>query len=140
MPQNKSLVSEEPSSFILKIQNDELERRLFVAHSFYVSIKRDWMRGTHMLFVRKDAFIGSGTIDRIVMLDDLQEEEEKKMCIKNNWYAKIIFSKLARFLPTVPVQDTLAAAQNPLALHGASISGPEALQIEILARAKIIIS
>lgn len=131
------MVSDEPPSFILKIQNDELERQLFVTHSFYVSIKRDWMRGTRVLFVRKDAFIGSGTIDRVVALDDLQEEE-KKLCIENNWYAKIIFSKLARFLPAVPVQGTPAASQNPLALHGASIPYPDAQQIERLAHAKII--
>jgi hypothetical protein len=133
----ETLVSDEPPSFILRIQNDELERRLFSLHMFYVGIKRDWSRGARMLFVRKDAFTGSGTIDRVVVLDNL-EERERKLCIENNWYARLAFSKLARFLPAVPVQDTSAAGQNLLMLHGATISNAEALQIERLAPARII--
>ena len=129
-------MSDEPPSFILKIQHDELERQLFVTRSFYVSIKRDWMRGTRVLFVRKDRFIGSGVVDRVIALDDLQESE-RKLCLESNWYGKILFSKLTRFLPAVSVHDTPAAGQNPLALHGASMSGLEAQQIEGLA-SKII--
>lgn len=133
----RALLSDEPPSFILRIQKDELERQLFSLHTFYVGIRRDWSRGTRVLFVRKDAFTGSGTIDRVVALDDL-EEYERKLCIENNWYAKLTFARLARFLPAVPVQDTPAAGQNPLALHGATISNAEALQIEGLAPARII--
>jgi hypothetical protein len=66
------------------------------------------------------------------------EEWERKLCAENNWYGKIAFSRLTRFLPAVPVQDTPAASQNPLALHGASISNSEAMQIEESASARII--
>ncbi|HKZ62481.1 MAG TPA: hypothetical protein VJZ68_08735 [Nitrososphaera sp.] len=130
-------MSGEPPSYILRISREELERQLFIKHSFYVGIKRDWSQGTRVLFVRKDAFAGSGVIERFVALDGL-EEQEKNLCLENNWYGKIVFSKLVRFQPAVPVQNTPAAGENPLALHGASISRPDAMQIEGLAPARII--
>lgn len=133
----KAVVSGEPPSYILRIQRDELERQLFAKRTFYVSVKRDWSHGTMVLFVKKDVFIGSGVIDRFIAIDEL-DEPEKKLCIENNWYGKIVFEKLARFIPAVPVQDTPAAGQNPLALHGTGIPGPEALQIEESASARII--
>lgn len=129
-------MSDELPVYILRIK-DELERQLLVGRSFYVGIKRDWSPGTRVLFVKKDTFAGSGVIDRFIALDDLQELE-KKLCLENNWYGKIVFAKLVRFVPAVPVQSTNAAGQNPLALHGSSISSPEALRIEGLAPARII--
>ena len=128
----------EPSGYILRIHRDELEeRQLFNRRLFYVSVRRDWSRGTKVLFVRKDAFIGSGVIDKFVGIDGL-EEQEKRLCLENNWYGKIVFAMLARFHPPVPMQDTSAAGQNHLALHGASMSSSDALQIEKSAAARII--
>jgi hypothetical protein len=128
----------EPQGYILRIHRDELEeRQLFSRRAFHVSVRRDWSRGTKVLFVRKDAFVGSGVIDRFVVIDGL-EEPEKKLCLENNWYGKIVFAMLARFHPPVPVQDTPAAGQNPLALHGASMSSSDMLQIEKSAAARII--
>jgi hypothetical protein len=89
-----------------------------------------------VLFVKKDAFAGSGVIDRFIAIDEL-EEAEKKLCLENNWYGKIVFAKLVRFQPAVPVHETPVAGRNPLTLHGASISNSAALQIEELAPAKI---
>jgi hypothetical protein len=129
-------VSDEPPGYILRIK-DELERQLLDSRSIYVSINRDWLPRTRVLFVKNDAFTGSGVIDRFVAIGDLQEPE-RKYCIENNWYGKIVFERLARFLPPVPVQDTPASGENPLALHGASIPNSEALQIEGLANSKII--
>lgn len=129
---------EEPLGYVLRIQREELEeRQLFSRRVFYVRVRRDWSRGTKVLFVRKDAFVGSGVIDRFVGIDGL-EEPEQKLCIENNWYGKIIFLMLARFVPPVPVQTTPAADQNPHALHGASMPGPDILRVEGLAPAKII--
>ena len=130
-------MSEGPPSFILRIQKDEMERQLFNLHTFYIGIKRDWSRRARVLFVRKDAFTGSGIIGSIIGLNDL-EEPERKLFIENNWYAKLVFSRLARFLPPVPINDTPVAGQNPLTLHCASIAGSELLRIEGLAPAKII--
>ena len=129
---------EEPLGYALRIHRDELEeRQLFSRRVFYVSVRRDWSRGTKVLFVRKDAFVGSGVVDRFVGIDGL-EEPEKKLCIENNWYGKIVFAMLARLVPPVPVQDTPAADHNPLALHGASMPGPDFLQVERLALSRII--
>lgn len=129
---------EQTSCYILRIQRDELGRQLYAGKSLYVGIKRDWSRGTKILFVRKaDAFIGSGAIDRIVDLDEMGEGE-RKLCLENNWYGKLLFAKLTRFRPAVPVQDTPAAGQNPLTLHGASIAGVDVSKIEALAPVRII--
>ncbi len=132
-------VSEQPSSYILKIQRDELERQLFSKHTFYVNISRGWSHGMVVLFVKKDMILGSGIIDRFVELDEMKEGEEKKLCIENNWYGKIVFSMLTRFVPPVPVHNTPASNQNPLALHGARLSNDDAAKIEQMAIGKIII-
>jgi hypothetical protein len=129
---------EEPLGYVLRIHRDELEeRQLFSRRVFNVSVRRDWSRGTKVLFVRKDVFVGSGVIDGFVGIDGL-DEQEKKLCIENNWYGKIVFAMLARFVPPVSLQNTPASDQNPLALHGASMPGSDILQIERLAPARII--
>ncbi|MEW6603297.1 MAG: hypothetical protein AB1351_01245 [Thermoproteota archaeon] len=127
----------EPSSYILRIQKDELERQLFGKHIFYVNISRSWSRGIFVLFVKKDLFVSSGVIDRFVDLDEM-EEGEKRLCIENNWYGKILFARLTRFVPPVPVRETLAAGQNPLALHGSNLSNNDAAKIEEMAAGRII--
>jgi hypothetical protein len=119
--------------YILRLQRDEHERQLYAKRSLYVGIRRDWGRGTQILFAKKDSFIGSGVIDRVVDLEDMNEDE-KKLCLENNWYAKIVFAKLARFYPPVPVQDTPAKGLNQLALHGAEV---DASAVIALARARI---
>jgi hypothetical protein len=91
-----------------------------------------------LLFIRKAAFIGSGIIDRFVSPIELREDE-KKICLENNCYGKIEFARLVRFYPTVAVEDTPVAGQNTLGLHGASLPRSDALQIERLARARLII-
>ena len=118
----------EPASYILRIQKDELERQLFGRRAFYVNISRDWSQGTIVLFIKKDSFISSGVIHRFVAIDAL-DEWERNLCTENNWYGKITFARLARFVPPVPLQDTPAAGQNSLALHGASISVYDAEKI-----------
>jgi hypothetical protein len=125
------------SSYILRVQKDELERQLFGRHAFYVNISRNWSRGTIVLFIKKDAFISSGIVDMLVGTDAM-EEWEKKLCIENNWYGKVLFARLARFVPAVPLRDTPAAGQNPLALHGASMSSEDAATIERMAARRII--
>ncbi len=132
-------MSEQPPRYILKLQRDELEKQLFAKHTFYVNISRGWSRGMAVLFVKKEMFLGSGVVDRFVELDEMNEGEENKLCIENNWYGKIVFSRLTRYVPPVPVRDTPAANQNPLALHGARLSSDDAAKIEELAAGKIIV-
>jgi hypothetical protein len=132
------MVDSEAASYILRIQRDELESQLYGQRILYVSIKRNWLPSTKLLFVKKAAFIGSGIIDRFVSLGELKEDEQK-VCLENNCYGKIEFAKLVRFYPVVAVEDTPVAGQNTLGLHGASLPCSDALQIERLARARLII-
>jgi hypothetical protein len=132
------MIDSEATSYILRIEREELERQLYGQRILYVSIKRDWLRSTKLLFVRKAAFIGSGIIDSFISLGELREDE-KKVCLKKNCYGKIEFAKLARFYPAVSVGDTPVAGQNPLALHGTSLQRSDALEIERLVRSRLII-
>jgi hypothetical protein len=132
------MVGREAASYIFRIQRDELERQLYTQRILYVSIKRDWLRNTKLLFIRRAVFIGSGIIDGFVSLGELKEDE-KKICLEKNCYGKIEFAKLVRFYPTVAVEDTPVAGQNTLGLHGASLPRSDALQIERLARSRLII-
>src|ERR671912_517824 len=79
------MVGSEATSYILRIQRDELERQLYSQRILYVSIKRDWLRNTKLLFMRKAVFIGSGIIEGFVSLDELREDE-KKICLEYNCY------------------------------------------------------
>ena len=128
-------------SYVLRISRDENERQLYTRHSLYVGIRRKWSYGTNVLFVRKfssnDTFIGSGIIDKIVVLDELTENE-KKLCIENNWYGKLLFRMATRFRPAVFIKDTPIADANPLVLHGTIISTINFLAIEKLVHARII--
>jgi hypothetical protein len=128
----------EPANFILRVQGDDLERQLYSQRILYVSIKRKWLRNTNLLFIKKAAFIGSGTIDRFISMSGLTEAE-KKMCLENNYYGKIELAKLVRFYPALAIEDTPIRGQNLLALHGASIPRSYALHIERLVRSRLII-
>jgi hypothetical protein len=131
------MVDRDAASYIFKIQKDDIEIQLYVQRILYVSIKRDWLPNTKLLFVKKAAFIGSGIIDRFVSLGELGEEE-KKICFQNNCYGRIEFARLVRFYPAVAVVDTSIASQNILGLHGVSLPPSIALQIEKLARARLM--
>lgn len=131
------MVDRDAASYIFKIQKDDIEIQLYVQRILYVSIKRDWLPNTKLLFVKKAAFIGSGIIDRFVSLGELGEEE-KKICFQNNCYGRIEFARLVRFYPAVAVVDTSIASKNILGLHGASLPPSVALQIEELARGRLM--
>ena len=131
------MVDRDAASYIFKILKDDIEIQLYVQRILYVSIKRDWLPNTKLLFVKKAAFIGSGIIDRFVSFGELGEEE-KKICFQNNCYGRIEFARLVRFYPAVAVVDTSIAGQNILGLHGASLPPSIAHQIEKLARARLM--
>jgi hypothetical protein len=131
------MVARDTASYIFRIQKDDIEMQLYVQRILYVSIKRDWLPNTKLLFVKKVAFIGSGIIDRFVSVGELGEAE-KMICFQNNCYGRIEFSRLVRFYPALAVADTSIAGQNSLSLHGTSIPSTSAFQIEQLARARLI--
>jgi hypothetical protein len=132
------MIGSKGSSYILRIQRDELERQLYGQRVLYVSIKRDWLRNAKLLFIRNAAFIGSGIIDRFVSIGELMEDE-KKICLEKNYYGKMEFAKLVRFYPSIALKETSVSGQNILGLHGASLPHSDALQIERLAKVRLII-
>jgi hypothetical protein len=128
-------------AYVVRVK-EEQERTLYARHSLYVGIRRDWSAGSKILLVWKNAhgdsvIIGSATLEKIVELDALNNSE-KKVCLENNWYGKMVFAMLARFLPAVPVSDTPLAGKQPALLHGLEITGDELSRIESLAGSKII--
>ncbi len=131
------MAGRDAASYIFKIQKDDIEIQLYVQRILYVSIKRDWLHNTKLIFVKKAEFIGSGIIDRFVSLGELGEEE-KNICFRNNCYGRIEFARLVRFYPAVALADTSIAGQNILSLHGARIPSSAAIQIEKLARARLM--
>ncbi len=132
------MADNEPANYILRIQREDLERQLYSQRILYVSIKRDWLRNTNLLFIKKAAFIGSGTIDRFISMSELTEDE-KKICLENNYFGKIELAKLTRFYPALAIEHTAIQGQNLLALHGASMPRSDALHIERLVRSRLII-
>lgn len=100
--------------FVLRITREDLERMLFVNRTFYVGIRRNWTSGSKALFVKRslsgDSFIGTGIIEQFIPLDDLTERE-KQLCRTNNWYGKILFKLVTKFLPAVN-GTTLAAGRD----------------------------
>jgi hypothetical protein len=103
----------------------------------YVGVRRDWFRGTKILFARKaDAFIASGVIGRVAALDEF-DPGEKELCIENNWFAKMFFQKLTRFYPEVHVSETILANINPVTLHGSQASADDVVKIEARALCRI---
>lgn len=128
-------------AYVVRVK-EEQERMLYARHSLYVGIRRDWSAGSKILLVGKNAhgdsvIIGSATLEKIVELDALNNSE-KKLCLENNWYGKMVFAMLARFLPAVPVSDTPLAGKQPALLHGLEITGDALSRIESLAGSKII--
>ena len=125
------------SAYILRIARRETEAQLFMQRWLYVGVRRDWSRGTKILFARKaDAFIASGVIGRAAALDEL-DAAEKELCIQSNWFAKLFFEKLTRFYPEVPVSETVLANINPVTLHGSQANEDDVAMIEARALCRI---
>ncbi len=125
--------------YILRIK-DESERQLFVRRMLYIGIRRDWSRNSKILFVKRlqsgDAFIGSGMPKKIAGLDEL-DGDERRLCMENNWYGKMLFERLAKFQPPVDLQNTSLAQKMPALLHGLEITDDEVSAIEKLVRVRI---
>jgi hypothetical protein len=52
----------------------------------------------------EDAFIGLGTIEKTFEPFEL-EVVERQMCVENTFSKKIVFGKLVKFLPELPIND-----------------------------------
>ena len=133
-------------NYIIRITKDFVANQIYGIRKYYVTLKRDWSRGSKLIFVKKigplddDAFIGSGIIDKTIGLNELGDVSEKQAWIENNYYRKIIFGKLVIFYPPLLVKDTQinAWSQTSALLHGAQISTSEISIIEGRVNIKII--
>lgn len=130
-------------SYILRISKDEWEKQVFAIKSYYAGVRRNWEPNAKILLVKKtepgDAFIGYAVIKKVADLEEMSDEE-KEMCINNNWNKKLSFSKLVRFEPPVPVKDTAVSrwGQKGALLHGAPISETDIESIIKMAKVKIV--
>jgi hypothetical protein len=133
-------------NYIIRITKDFVANQIYGIRKYYVTLRRDWSRGSKLIFVKKigppddDAFIGSGIIDKTIGLNELGDVSEKQAWIENNYYRKIIFGKLVIFYPPLLVKDTQinAWSQTGALLHGAQISTSEISIIEGRVNIKII--
>lgn len=127
-------------AYAMRVKEDQ-ERTLYVRRELYVGIRRDWSRGAKILLVKKNAsgdlVIGSATLEKIVELGTMADEE-RQLCINNNWYGKMVFSMLARFLKPIAVSDTPLAGKPPALLHGLVLADDEFQAIEGMAGSRII--
>jgi hypothetical protein len=83
-------------------------------------------------------FVGSGIIDRTLSPDKLKPSE-KMLCIENNYYRKIIFGQLTKYIPGINVKLVIRAKLKSSAmLHGAQLSATDVENIECLSRVSIV--
>ena len=133
----------ESNNFIINITTNEFVYHLYGKRTYYVRIRRKWSKGSILVFVKgtetDDTFTGYGIIEKTFDFEYLNPLE-KKICIENDWYCKIVFDKLVKFCPKIRVIDTPIGSWNKkgVLLQGMQINESDILQIEILATAIII--
>ena len=130
--------------FIARITRDDVLNRIYGQRTYFVELRRDWSKGIKLIFMKKTAstgyfFVGSGIIDRIVNPDELNSSE-KMFCVKNNYYQKIIFGQLTKYIPEINVELIIRGNWKSFAmLHGAHLSTPDVENIECLSRVSIVL-
>lgn len=125
-------------SFVLRVKDQEW--RLYSRRELYVGIRRDWEKGSRLFFVGKtsaDELIGAGIFENIVELDSM-DDKERQFCLQNNWYGRMTFERVERFLPPIPILDTPLAATRPALLHGLEVTEGQAAEIERLVASRIV--
>src|SRR5919198_2951459 len=131
------------NNYIIRITRDEVLNKIYGHRIYYIGIRRNWSKDSTLVFIKKvnsrdDAFIGTGVIDETLELDKF-DSSEKKICIENNLYKKIIFGKLVRFHPAVLVKDTpiICWIQKGPLLHGHEIRDSDISKIQSLSSVTI---
>jgi len=125
-------------SFVLRVKDQE--RFLYTKHELYVGIRRNWEKGSRLFFVGRtnaDALIGAGIFEKTIELDAM-DHQERQLCLQNNWYGRMVFERVERFLPPLSVQDTALAGTKPALLHGLEISEAQAAEIDGLVASRIV--
>jgi hypothetical protein len=105
-----------------------------------MGIRRDWQKGSRLFFVDRaqdDVIVGSGVFEKIVELDAM-DVQERAVCLQNNWYGRMMFTSVERFLPPVPVSGTPLAGVKSALLHGLAVSEEQAVKIQGLVASRMI--
>ena len=130
---------------MVKISRTELVNQIYWRRVYYSKLKRDWAKGSKIVFLTKsgdsdEAFVGLGKIKIIYELSAV-DADERKDYIKNNYYSKIVFGTMVRFLPAIVTRpmnfSSFSKTERPL-LDGAYLSDSEVSIIEALAKIAII--
>jgi hypothetical protein len=133
------------SNCIVKISRTGLVNQIYWRRVYYAKLRRDWAKGSKIVFITKtvdseEAFIGLGKIKLIHELSAL-DIDERNDYIKNNYYSKIVFGTMVRFLPAILTRrmkfSSFSKTEHPL-LDGAYLSDSEVSMIEALAKIAII--
>jgi hypothetical protein len=133
------------SNCIVKISRTGLVNQIYWRRVYYAKLRRDWAKGSKIVFITKtgdseEAFIGLGKIKLIHELSAL-DIDERNDYIKNNYYSKIVFCTMVRFLPAILTRrmnfSSFSKTEHPL-LDGAYLSDSEVSMIEALAKIAII--
>jgi hypothetical protein len=128
------------SNYVIRISKLTSANKLYWNRAYYAKLSRNWMQGSKLIFLTKtpssyDGFIGLGKIEMIYELSEL-EQGERKICIENNCYSKIVFGKMVKFIPAVLIKNFQLIGFGKIAtplLDGAHISESELSKIERLA-------
>ena len=129
--------------FIARITRDDVLNRIYGQRIYFVELRREWCKGLKLIFMKKTSstgyfFVGSGIIDRIVNPDKLNASE-KMFCVKNNYYRKITFGQLTKYIPEINVELIIRGNWKSFAmLHGVHLSAPDVENIECLSRVSIV--
>ena len=135
------------NNYIIRVPKYISLNQIYWKRIYYPKLRRNWCQGSKLVFLTKsetsdEVLLGLGKIERIVELSDL-EVAEKKICTDNNYYSKIIFGTMARFIPPLPVKDSgresfsFSKISGP-SLDGINISDSELTKIEHLANIVVI--
>jgi hypothetical protein len=130
------------SGFITNISREDVLNKIYSERKYFVELRRDWSRGLRLIFMRKTStdysLIGSGIITGIVSPDRLNPYE-KALCIKNNYYGKITFAQLTKYIPGINVKLIMRRNWKSFAfLHGAHLSSSEVKNIDCLSKVSIV--
>jgi hypothetical protein len=128
------------SNYVIRISKLTSVNKLYWNRAYYAKLSRNWTQGSKLIFLTKtassyDGFIGIGKIEMIYELSEL-EHSERKICIENNFYSKIVFGKMVKFIPAVPIKNFQPVGFGKMSaplLDGADISESEITKIEQLA-------
>jgi hypothetical protein len=133
------------NNYVVRISKLTNANQLYWKRAYYSKIRRNWSRGSKLVFLSKTAaldevFIGLGKIEITYERSQL-DLDEKKICTENNCHSKILFGTMLRFIPAVHINDaqlvTFSNVYGP-ALDGAHISDSDISKIERLANIMII--